>query len=152
MFLFFPFQERLERMEMDVQSLKEEVNAKSEELDIRLRCLHEFQMSTNQKHFAHAGENKAELRLVLAFNQTWAWQQIEGQKFFENISSIWENLDESKNTSEIFFSVCLYFPTIATWSSPVNGSILPNKCMQPFWNKFLKSLTRHPKTFLFYCT
>jgi hypothetical protein len=51
-------------MEMDVQSLKEEVNAKSEELDIRLRCLHEFQMSTNQKHFAHAGENKAELRLV----------------------------------------------------------------------------------------
>ena len=49
-------------MEMEVQSLKEEVNAKSEELDIRLRCLHEFQMSTNQKHFAHAGENKAELR------------------------------------------------------------------------------------------
>jgi hypothetical protein len=68
--LISTFQERLERMEMDVQSLKEEVNAKSEELDIRLRCLHEFQMSTNQKHFAHAGENKAELRLVLAFNQT----------------------------------------------------------------------------------
>jgi hypothetical protein len=57
-----PFQERLERMESEVQSLKEEVNAKSEELDVRLRCLHEFQMSTNQKHFAHAGENKAELR------------------------------------------------------------------------------------------
>ena len=62
-----PFQERLERMEMDVQSMKEEVNAKSEELDIRLRCLHEFQMSTNQKHFAHAGENKAELRFENTF-------------------------------------------------------------------------------------
>ena len=52
---------------MDVQSMKEEVNAKSEELDIRLRCLHEFQMSTNQKHFAHAGENKAELRFENTF-------------------------------------------------------------------------------------
>ena len=49
-------------MESEVQSLKEVVNMKSEELDVRLRCLHEFQMSTNQRHFAHTGENKAELR------------------------------------------------------------------------------------------
>ena len=56
------FQDRLERMESEVQSLKEVVNMKSEELDVRLRCLHEFQMSTNQRHFAHTGENKAELR------------------------------------------------------------------------------------------
>jgi hypothetical protein len=55
-------QERLERMEADVQSLKEVINAKSEELEVRVRCLNEFQMSSNQKHFAHAGENKAELR------------------------------------------------------------------------------------------
>jgi hypothetical protein len=98
-------------MEMDVQSLKEEVNAKSEELDIRLRCLHEFQMSTNQKHFAHAGENKAELRLVLAFIKHEPGNKSRVKSFFENFSSIW---DGSKNTSEIFFSVCLYFPTIAT--------------------------------------
>ena len=49
-------------MESEIQSLKEEVNTKSEELDVRLRCLHEFQMSSNQKHFAHTGDNKAELR------------------------------------------------------------------------------------------
>ena len=34
----------LERLEKEVLDVKEEINTKSEELDIRQRCLQEFQM------------------------------------------------------------------------------------------------------------
>ena len=35
---------QLDRLEKEVLKLKEEINTKSEELDIRQRCLKEFQM------------------------------------------------------------------------------------------------------------
>jgi hypothetical protein len=44
-------QERLERLEQETQLLKEEVNTKSEELDVRLRCLHEFQVTPRVARF-----------------------------------------------------------------------------------------------------
>ena len=37
-------QHTLDRLEKEVIKLKEDTNAKSEELDIRQRCLNEFQM------------------------------------------------------------------------------------------------------------
>ena len=36
----------LAKLESEVVQLKEEINVKSEELDVRLRCYNEFQMAT----------------------------------------------------------------------------------------------------------
>ena len=36
--------EEIDRLEKEIQKLKEDINSKSEELDIRQRCLKEFQM------------------------------------------------------------------------------------------------------------
>ena len=52
-------EDELAKLESDVQGLKEEINLKSEELDVRLRCFHEFQMASNQT--PHYGDNRSEL-------------------------------------------------------------------------------------------
>ena len=38
--------QHLAKLESEVVQLKEEINVKSEELDVRLRCYNEFQMAT----------------------------------------------------------------------------------------------------------
>jgi hypothetical protein len=43
----------LDRLDREVQALKEDINTKSEELDIRQRCIQEFQMMSNDKHVRH---------------------------------------------------------------------------------------------------
>ena len=40
---------RVERIEKEIQKLKEDINSKSEELDIRQRCLKDFQMMAAEK-------------------------------------------------------------------------------------------------------
>lgn len=56
------FRGDIERLEAEIQDLKEIVGWKSEELDLRLRCLREFQISQNQTHSVHFNEKTAELR------------------------------------------------------------------------------------------
>ena len=41
--------EEIDRLEKEIQKLKEDINSKSEELDIRQRCLKEFQMMATEK-------------------------------------------------------------------------------------------------------
>ena len=47
---------RVERIEKEIQKLKEDINSKSEELDIRQRCLKDFQMMAAEKQ-VRAGKN-----------------------------------------------------------------------------------------------
>ena len=49
-------QHSLDRLEKEVIKLKEDTNAKSEELDIRQRCLNEFQMMALDKQVRHVGD------------------------------------------------------------------------------------------------
>ena len=56
------FKDAIDALEAEIQDLKELVGWKSEELDMRLRCLREFQISQNQTHSVHYSENTAELR------------------------------------------------------------------------------------------
>ena len=49
-------QHTLDRLEKEVIKLKEDTNAKSEELDIRQRCLNEFQMMALDKQVRHVGD------------------------------------------------------------------------------------------------
>ena len=46
----------LDKLEKEVVKLKEDVNAKSEELDFRQRCLQEFQMMAIEKQVRHVGD------------------------------------------------------------------------------------------------
>ena len=46
----------LDRLEKEVVKLKEDINAKSEELDFRQRCLQEFQMMAIEKQVRHVGD------------------------------------------------------------------------------------------------
>ena len=48
---------QLDRLEKDVQKLKEDINSKSEELDIRQRCLKEFQMMSSERQLRGSGAN-----------------------------------------------------------------------------------------------
>ena len=57
-----------DQLDSEIQKLKETVAWKSEELDLRLRCLREQQMSQNKNHSVHYNESKAaELRLVSSY-------------------------------------------------------------------------------------
>lgn len=54
--------DNLTDLERDIQSLKEMVAYESEELNVRLRCFHDFQLSQEQKYTRPLGENKEEMR------------------------------------------------------------------------------------------
>jgi hypothetical protein len=49
-------------LETEIQDIKENVVAKSEELDLRMRCLQDFQISQSQKSQMRYGEKREELR------------------------------------------------------------------------------------------
>ncbi len=52
----------IEAIEAEIQALKEQVTTKSEELDLRIRCFQDFQLSQNQKQVFHSSLGKAEIR------------------------------------------------------------------------------------------
>ena len=52
--------ERYDNLVSEFQQVKEDLNAKSEELDLRLRCFQEFQLSSDQKQkttFTNLGDS-----------------------------------------------------------------------------------------------
>lgn len=74
----------LERLEKEVLDVKEEINTKSEELDIRQRCLQEFQMLAYEKQIRHVGDASKQEQLrrksELFFSRAhWKLTETDGQ-------------------------------------------------------------------------
>lgn len=76
--------DKLEKLEKEVHKLKEEVNAKSEELDIRQRCLQEFQMMSSDKQIHHLGDASKQEQLrrkseIFFSRAHWKLTETDGQ-------------------------------------------------------------------------
>ena len=100
-------EERYDRLVSEFQLLKEELNAKSEELDLRLRCFQEFQVSSNQKQkttFTNLGDNKSELRRkneIFFSRARWKLTETDGQLGIADvtISNFFYNKNNMKDDS-----------------------------------------------------
>ena len=110
-------EERLQELVTEVQDLKEEVNAKSEELDLRIRCFHEFQIAaSNQKantaaKFSNLGGvgitgDKAEMELrrkneIFFSRAKWKLTETDGQLGIADvaISNFFYNKNNMKDDS-----------------------------------------------------
>ena len=100
-------EERYDRLVSEFQLLKEELNAKSEELDLRLRCFQEFQLSSNQKQkttFTNLGDNKADLRRkneIFFSRARWKLTETDGQLGIADvtISNFFYNKNNMKDDS-----------------------------------------------------
>ncbi|XP_059093056.1 protein hobbit-like [Tigriopus californicus] len=72
----------LEDLETEIQRLKESVAHMSEELDLRLRCLNDFQLSQNQKRHLLHNDRKGELRQkseIFFSRAQWRLTETDGQ-------------------------------------------------------------------------
>lgn len=75
----------LDRLEKEVQKLKEEINSKSEELDIRQRCLKEFQMMATEKqirggHVEQERQEQLRRKSEIFFSRAhWKLTETDGQ-------------------------------------------------------------------------
>ena len=78
---------RVERIEKEIQKLKEDINSKSEELDIRQRCLKDFQMMAAEKqvragHVEDTSQNQDQLRRkseIFFSRAHWKLTETDGQ-------------------------------------------------------------------------
>ena len=99
--------ERYERLISEFQQVKEELNAKSEELDLRVRCFQEFQLSSNQKQkttFTNLGDSKSELRRkneIFFSRARWKLTETDGQLGIADvtISNFFYNKNNMKDDS-----------------------------------------------------
>lgn len=100
-------EERYDRLVSEFQLLKDELNAKSEELDLRFRCFQEFQLSSNQKQkttFTNLGNNKADLRRkneIFFSRARWKLTETDGQLGIADvtISNFFYNKNNMKDDS-----------------------------------------------------
>ena len=100
-------EERYDRLVSEFQLLKEEVNSKSEELDLRLRCFQQFQLSSNQKQtttYTNLGDNKSELRRkneIFFSRARWKLTETDGQLGIADvtISNFFYNKNNMKDDS-----------------------------------------------------
>lgn len=56
---------QISQIEDSLNTMKELLFAKSEELNLRLRCYHDFQLSQSKTYSLPVGDSKADLRQVL---------------------------------------------------------------------------------------
>ena len=71
-----------EALEIEAQNLKDVVNNKSEELEIRLRCLREFQLSSSQKQALNVEDTRQLIRRkseIFFSRAMWRLTEMDGQ-------------------------------------------------------------------------
>ena len=99
--------DRYDNLVSEFEQVKEDLNAKSEELDLRLRCFQEFQLSSDQKQkttFTNLGDSKSELRRkneIFFSRARWKLTETDGQLGIADvtISNFFYNKNNMKDDS-----------------------------------------------------